>query len=1023
MFLTNLSLKRPVLATVMVLIPVTFGIMSIFTIGVGKWPEVEVPFISVTVVYPGASPETLENDVVKHIEEAMAQVPGVEKIFGTIKENYAIIWAEMTLETDVDVAAQDMREKIGMIRHKLPEGVEEPIVAKFDPMAFPVISFVLSGEASLLEKSKLANDLIKERLQAVSGVGTVRIYGDIEEEIHVELDRDRLAAYRIAVSEVISALERKNIELASGNLRSGATEISIRTLGKVEYVEELNNIAIAYRGGRQIYLKDVADISVGIEDRLYVCLYQGRETIGIDIIKQSGENTLELVDRVKKEAEKIQKLLPEDVKLEIVKDASVGIRNTVNDVLFKLILGVILTTLIVFIFLRSFRSTIIVAISIPFSMIATVFMMKIMDFTLNTMTLLALSIAIGLLIDDAIVVIENIKRHLDMGKTPLAAARDATKEVGMAVLATTWVVIAVFFPIAMMTGLAGIFFEQFGFTMIFAICFSLFMAFTLIPMLSSKHLKRLEGGEALYKKVLKVFDTHLNKAAESYVRLLKVALRFRIVVLICAFGLFVSSLLVVPQLGKGFIPEADIGEFSIIARLDSGLSLEKANQKAKKIEDLILSFPEVTKCYLIVDKSEVRGFVQLVDKDERERSLDEITSLLRQEFRNIPGVQLAIIVERGLREEEEILLYLQGPDIEKLREYAWEIKRIMEEIPGAVDISSSYKPGKPEISIDVDHERATDLGVSSAHVAYTIKALFDGVVVTQFDKEDEQIDIRLRLSEDQRKDINDLEDVYLLNTHGRLIALEQVADIEFETKAGEISRYNRSKSITIRANLEGIPMGEFNELLDQKMSERIKKEEGYQLARVGDVEDMQETFQVMTMAMLTATLFIFLVLAAQFESYLSPLAVMFTIPLAITGGILGLFVAGSELSLISMIGMVLLLGIAAKNGVLLIEFVQQGRQKGMAKDEALLSAARLRFRPIMMTSIALVISMVPLALALGHGGEQRSPMAHAIIGGMLVSTLLTLFVVPAMYSLLDSARNKAMEFLFKRQEKAASGEN
>ncbi|MCL0071661.1 efflux RND transporter permease subunit, partial [Peptococcaceae bacterium] len=448
MFLTNLSLKRPVLATVMVLIPVTFGIMSIFTIGIDKWPEVEVPFISVTVVYPGASPETLENDVVEHIEEAMAQVPGIEKIFGTIKENYAIIWAEMTLETDVDVAAQDMREKIGMIRHKLPEGVEEPVVAKFDPMALPVISFVLSGEASLLEKSELVNDLIKERLQAVSGVGAVRIYGDIEEEIHVELDRDRLAAYRIAVSEVINALKRENIELAGGDLRGGAREIPIRTLGEVEYVEKLNDIAIAYRGGRQIYLKDVADISVGIEDRLYVCLYQGRETIGIDVIKQSGENTLEVVDRVKKEAEKIQKLLPEDVKLEIVKDASVGIRNTVNDVLFKLILGVILTTLIVFIFLRSFRSTIIVAISIPFSMIATVFMMKIMDFTLNTMTLLALSIAIGLLIDDAIVVIENIKRHLDMGKTPLAAARDATKEVGMAVLATTWVVIAVFFPIA-----------------------------------------------------------------------------------------------------------------------------------------------------------------------------------------------------------------------------------------------------------------------------------------------------------------------------------------------------------------------------------------------------------------------------------------------------------------------------------------------------------------------------------------------------------------------------------------------
>ena len=1011
MFLTKISIKRPVLITVVILIPVIFGLMSIFTIGIDEWPDIELPFIGVTIVYPGASPETLESDVVEHIEEAMAQVSGVEKIKSSIKESYAVIWTEMSLDTDVDIAAQDMREKISMIRNKLPEDIEEPIIAKYDPGAFPVISLALIGDASLFEKSKLVDDLIKERLQSVSGVGAVKVYGDIEEEVVIELNKDKLAAYGVSVAEIINAIQREHLELAGGSLEYDETEISIRTLGEVEQIRKLSNIAVTYRNGKTIYLRDLAEVRVGIKERLYTSHLQGKEIIGINVIKQSGVNTIELTDRLKREIEKIQELLPKNVKIEIVKDASSPIRDSVNDVLFNLVLGSILATFIVLAFLRNLRSTVIIAISIPFSMIATVFIMQIMNFTLNTMTLLALSMAIGLLIDDAIVVTENIKRHLDMGKQPLDAARDATEEVGIAVLATTWVVIAVFFPIAMMTGIIGIFFKQFGFTMIFAILFSMLIALTLIPMLSSKHLK-----PSSQKSSKGVLGNWLDKIIKSYVNLLKIALKFRIAVLIGVFILFVGSLFVASNLDKGFISKADMGEFDIIARLDADLNLKGAEKKAKEIENLILSFPEVSKCYLTVNKGEIRGFVRLVDKDERERSLDEIASFLRHEAKNITGTQLAVIPKRGFMQGEAIQMYIQGPDVEKLQEYTWEIKKIMEEIPGIVDISSSYKPGKPEISIDVDHKKAADLGISSTQVANTIKVLFDGVVVEQFDRGAKEIDIEIRLAEEDKASIDDLKGVYLLNSRGDLISLEQIADIKFETQTGEVTRYNRSKCVLVKANLEGISMGTFNDIFNKKLNERINFEKGYQLVASGDIEKMKETLTIMGMAMLTAVVFIFLVLAAQFESYFSPLAVMFVLPLAITGGILGLYVTGSELSLVSMIGMVLLLGLAAKNGVLLIEFILQARENDVPKDEAILTAAKLRFRPIIMTTIALIISMIPLALALGPGGEQRSPMAHAIIGGMVVSTFLTLFVVPVTYSLLDSVRNKAV-LLFKGEKK------
>jgi HAE1 family hydrophobic/amphiphilic exporter-1 len=1014
MFLTNLSLKRPVFATVTIIALVALGIISYVGLNINDYPEVEFPYVVVTIVQPGASPEQVETKISQKMEEAVGQISGVKHIYSTASEGVSVTVAEFTLETKAEVAAQDVRDRIGTIRGDLPQDIEEPVIARFDPMAMPIAYLAVSGELSLQEMSVLVNDKIKKRLETISGVGKITVYGSEDREIKIDLDKEKLAAYGLSTSEVISSLRSENMDVPGGKLGSDGREMTLRTTGNIERFEDFAMLPVARRGGVQLYVRDIAGVTDGVKERESYARYQGSPAVGLDIVKQSGTNTVEVAEKIKEAVTELQQELPPGVSLEIVSDNSVYIRDAVNDVVKTIIEGSLLAVIMVFLFLRDWRSTLISSISIPTSIIATFFAMKMMGFTINFMSLMALSLSVGLLIDDAIVVIENIVRHIKLGKTPLAAAREATDEIDLAVMSTTLTVIAVFLPVAMMTGIVGQFFKQFGITVVFSVAVSLLVSFTLVPLLASRSLKAeesLPGGPL--GRSLAWFNRGFTRVNDWYADFIALVLKNRFKTLVVAFLLFFGSLAVIPYMGSSFIPSGDTGELSVSAELDAGLSLDVAGEMAVKMEDIIREYPEVVKIYSSADRDSVSIFVKTVGKGQRERSISEIASDMRIKLGNIPGIQVAVNIAGGMVEGKQVQFRLLGEDLDVLQGYAEEAQRIMESIPGTVDVSSSFMAGKPEGKIEINRAAATDLGVSTAQVADTLSTLFNGVVVSQFEEGEDRFDVRLRLAADQRENMGNLGNIYLQSRNapddggaGPMIALSQVTSQVFSTTPSEINRFDRIKEIVLSANLEGTSLGEFNKEFQKRTEQELQMPAGYSIYAGGDSELMGDTFSSMFLALITGILFIFFILASQFESYIDPFSIMLSIPMAVIGAVFGLLVVGSDLSLMSMIGIIMLMGLVSKNAILLVDFTKQQRAAGVERNEALQKAALTRLRPIVMTSLSMIFGMLPLALALGPGAESRAPMAHAIIGGLITSTMLTLVVVPVIYTILDDINNK-----------------
>jgi HAE1 family hydrophobic/amphiphilic exporter-1 len=1016
MFLTNLSLKRPVFITVTILALVALGIISYVGLNINDFPEVEFPYVVTTIVQPGASPEQIETKISQKMEEAVGQISGVKHIYTTAREGVSTTVAEFTLETKPEVAAQDVRDKIGTIRGDLPQDIEEPVISRIDPMAMPIVYMAVTGDLSQREMSVLVNDKIKKRLETINGVGNISVYGSEEREIQINLSKEKLAAYGLTTSEVLSSLSSENIDVPGGKLGSGGHEMTLRTTGNVERVEDFTALPVARRGGVQLYVRDIAEVTDGVKERESFARYQGRPAVGLDVVKQSGTNTVAVADKIKLAVSDLQKELPPGVNLEIVSDNSVYIRDAVNDVVKTIIEGSLLAVAMVFLFLRDWRSTLISSLSIPTSIIATFFAMKLMGFSINFMSLMALSLAVGLLIDDAIVVIENIVRHMKLGKTPQAAAREATAEIGLAVTSTTFTVVAVFLPVAMMTGVVGQFFKQFGLTVVFSVMVSLLVSFTLVPLLASRSLK---AEEVLPRGPLGGFLAWFNRGFghvnDWYGGFIALVLRNRFKTLGLAFLLFFGSLAATPLMGSTFIPYGDTGELSVAAELDAGLSLDMAGGMAVMLENVILEYPEVVKVYSSTTQDRVSIFIKAVDKNHRERTISEIAADMRQKLGNIPGVQVSVNMAGGIGSgsEKQVQFRLLGDDLNVLQDYAEKAQRIMESVPGTVDVSSTFKPGKPEGKVQINRETAADLGISTAQVADTLRTLFNGVVVSQFEEGEDRFDVRVRLAEDQRKNMGDLSNIYLQSRNAPagggpnpMVALSQVTGQVFSTSPSEIRRFDRIKEIVLSANLEGISLGEFNKEFQKRIDQELPMPEGYRIYAGGDSEMMGDTFSSMFLAIITGVLFIFFILASQFESYIDPFSIMLSIPMAIIGAIFGLLAVGSDLSLMSMIGIIMLMGLVSKNAILLIDFTKQQRAAGVERNEALQKAALTRLRPIVMTSLAMIFGMLPLALALGPGAESRAPMAHAIIGGLITSTLLTLVVVPVIYTILDDIKNK-----------------
>ena len=1008
MFLTDISLKRPVFSIVIIIAMLALGAISYIGLPINENPEVEIPYIAVAISLPGTSAEQLESKVTKRVEESVGQISGVKHITSTISEGVSQTVIEFNSGTEVNVAAQDIKDKLSGIRGTLPQDINEPIIQKFDFAATPIISFVVTSPLSNKDLSQIVEDDITKKLNTVKGVGSVTTYGGQVREIHITLDKEKMASLNVTTAEITQSLQSDNIDRSSGKVSNDDKEVSIRTNGTVKEVNDFLNILVTNRKGTELRIKDIAQVEDTIKDRDSLSYYKGAESIGINIVKQSGENTTQVADDLKAKIVAIQALLPKDVKIDIVDDNSQVIRASVTEVQKTLLEGCVLAVLVVFVFLRNGGSTAISALSLPTSIISTFAAMKLMNFSLNTMSLMGLSLAVGLLIDDAIVVVENIVRHLNMGKSAIQAAKDGTSEIGLAVTATTFTIVAVFLPITMVDGMIGAYFKEFGLTIAVSVLISLFVSFTLVPLMASKYVKS-ENDELVKKhgplgKFLLWFNHLFVKLARVYTGILRAALKHRIKTIALATAMFLGSLLLLNFINTSFLDSSDNGKITVAATTDGGTTLVSAAETTKKMESILNKYPGVVYLYSTVTPSNINISVQLPDKNVRKESISETTNKMRESLKQIPGISLSMTTGSSMTGGKDLEHHFTGNDFDQLLDYSLQAEKVLKKIPGAVDVGISYKTGKAEARIDVDRDRAADLGVSPVVVANTLGTLFNGSLVTQYETEKDRYDVKLLLRDDQKTDFDSLKGIYVPGSNNSMVPLDQVTKQVFATGSTSINRYDKAREIVVTANASGVAATDLDTQFTTALKNEAKMPAGVSQVSGGNQEMMAEAIPGLMQALLMGVLFIYLILAALFESFIDPFAIVFALPFGIIGALLALFLSDSNLSMMAIIGIIMLMGLVTKNAILLVDYAKQKREEGEERGEALLQAASTRLRPIIMTTLAMIFGMLPTAVSTGLGSEGRSPMAYAIIGGLITSTFLTLIVVPVIYTLLDDAK-------------------
>ncbi|MBI4914327.1 MAG: efflux RND transporter permease subunit [Acidobacteria bacterium] len=1014
MFLSNLSIKRPVFATVLILALVTIGLFSYRRLAIEMMPDVEIPVLSILTVFPGAAPETVEREVTKRIEEAVNPIPGVKHVMSTSREGLSSVVVEFNLEVKINEASSEARAKINGIRNELPAGLQEPVIQKLDFAAMPIVSLAVRSETMpARELTTLVDRTVKRRLENIPGVGKAKMVGDSTREVAVNLDPARLEALGMGVDEVIFGLQSENVNTPLGRLNRDGTEVPLRVSGKPEEVASYPAMVIARRGTQPIRLGQVATVVDGVEEQRSLALVNGTPAVAIDILKQSKANTVQVVDNVIRTVERLREEMPPGIEIQVVRDSSAMIRESVADVKTTLVIGGLLTVLIVFCFLNSWRSTVITGLTLPISVISSFIAMYFLGMTINTLTLMALSLAIGFLIDDAIVVRENIVRHLERGEDHFTAAREGTSEIGLAVLATSMSIIAVFVPVAFMKGIIGRFFYQFGLTVAFAVVVSLFVSFTLDPMLSSRwydpDIERT-GRRNFLQRALDRFNTWFDRTADLYKRLIGWALDHRGAVVGLATLAFVGGIFVMGLLQSEFFPAFDRGEFVVKFKSAPDASIVETRSRMIEVLDAMKKeVPEIAHTYATIgagDNDTVRDamiYIKLKEKSERERSQGELVTAVRARLEKIPGLILSVQDDPDAW-EKPFQLNVRGEEIPKLKEYAAAIKQELYTIPGITDVEATLELDLPEYRIVVDRERAAATGLGTSAITSTVGALVGGQAVSTYEDETgEAVNVRVRLPLDLRQDINQVGDLRISVPGPDGVSLVPLADlitVERTTSPAEINRRDMRRQVVLSANLDKLPLGTAAEKA-MVAAQRVKLAPGYSAVMAGDTEMMAESFGYLGEALILAVVFVYLILAAQFESFIDPLAIMLSLPLSIVGMAGMLVLTGDTLNIMSQIGLILLMGLVTKNAILLVDFTKVLRGRGMDRRTALVTAGRTRLRPIMMTTAAMIFGMLPLALALGQGAEMRAPMARAVVGGLITSTLLTLIVVPVVYSFLD----------------------
>ena len=1018
MWFTRVSIHNPVFATMMMAALLVLGLFSYSRLSIEQFPDVTFPVVVVDTEYPGAAPENVEEELTRKIEEAVNTVSGIKTLSSRSFEGRSMVIIEFDLTVDPKVAAQDVREKVAIIRPTFRDEIKEPKVSRFNPDDFPIASVaVLSSSRSLRELTTLADQIIKKRLENVNGVGQATLVGGVKRQIKVYLNLEALEAQKIGADQVLKALQTENQDLPAGSIVGTSSEKIVQIKARLSTPQDFRDLIVARRGGKAVTLGQVAEIEDGQEEEENAALINGQRALSIDIVKAQGENTIGVVDGVRRVVQELPAFLPPDVRVEIVRDASTGIRNSVADVKKTMIEGALLTVAIVFLFLASWRSTVITGLTLPIALIGTFLFIYAFGFTLNLLTLMALSLSVGLLIDDAIVVRENIVRHVAMGKGHHEAALVGTQEIGLAVLATTLSIVAVFLPVGFMGGIIGRFFHQFGVTVVAAVLISMFVSFTLDPMLSSIwHDPEAEGhfGRGPLGRLLAWFHRLMERLSSGYERLLAWSLDHRKTIVLLAVASFLSSCGLGKFLGSEFVPDPDLSELQVQFKTPVGSSLELTQAKAQQAEAALREFPEVKYTYatintgFVLGKHRVNVFVQLVPRKERKRSQGELTRPMRERLARIAGIEITQIGPyKTVSSGKPVQVSLLGQDRAVLADLSAQAMRVMRETPGAVDIESSDEANKPQLSVQVKRELASDLGISVGQVASTLRPLLAGQAVGNWRAPDDQYyDVQLRLSRADRARAADLERVPLASTQTeatgapRMVTLREIATISDTGGAQQINRKEQLREVLVSANAFGRPAGDVAAEVKRRL-EAMPLPPGYRFSMYGSSKDIQESLVYAGQALMLAIVFIYLILASQFASYIQPVAIMMSLPLSLIGVVLALLVSRSTLNIFSIIGFIMLMGLVTKNAILLVDFVNQERRAGSPRRQAVLSAGRVRLRPIVMTTLAMIFGMIPLALGLGEGGEQRAPMGQAVIGGVITSGLLTLVVVPVIYTYLD----------------------
>lgn len=1008
MKLSDLSIRRPVLATVMSLMLVLIGIISYQRLTVREYPNIDAPVVSVRSVYTGASAEVIESQVTRPLEDALAGIEGIRAIKSASREEVSQITVEFVQERDADAAASDVRDRVSRARGRLPDEVDEPVVAKVEADAQAIMWLAFSSTRhDSLEISDYADRVVQDRLQSLPGVASVIIGGERRYAMRIWLDRDRLAGYQLTPQDVEDALRDQNLEVPSGRIESENREFTVLTETDLRTPDQFKQLIVREVNGYPVRLADIGDVEIAAADERNAVRVNGNQAVGLGVVKQSTANTLSVAQAVKNELPKIIEGLPEGMQLKVAFDQSLFIERSIEEVFKTMAEALLLVVIVIFLFLRTVRATLIPFVTIPVSLIGACIFLYAMGFSINVLTLLGLVLAIGLVVDDAIVMLENIQRRIEHGIPPLQAALEGSKEIAFAVVAMTLTLVAVFAPLAFMSGNTGRLFTEFALTVAAAVLVSGFVALTLTPMMCSKVLRNTTRHSRIYQLSERGFLA-MNR---GYQAVLGYALRARWVVILVGALVAASSVYLFSLLKSELAPLEDRGILIGILVAPEGATMQYTDRYARQIEDLYAQIPEVNSYFMVVAPGLERpnpvtsaiSFVNFKPWEARSRTVQDISAELGPKLFSLPGVLAFPVSPPSLGQNfrnSPLQFVVQGNSYAELQTMVEALLAKASQFPGLVNVDSDLKLNKPQLSVILDRDKAANVGVPVEQVGRTLETLLGGRQVTRFKHEGEQYDVIVKLRDEERKDPSDLSAIFVRGTDGELLQLANLVRIDEKVAPKELNHFNRLRSATISANIApGYSLGEALDFMEQSAAEVLT--EGAQTALDGQSREFRESGVALYLTFVLALAFIYLVLAAQFESFVDPFVIMLTVPLAITGALLALKLSGGTLNVYSQIGMVMLVGLITKHGILIVEFANQLQAQGRDLRAAVVEAATLRLRPILMTTAAMVLGALPLALASGAGAESRQQIGWVIVGGLLLGTLLTLFVIPSVYTLVS----------------------